>query len=97
MIRIQILDEAEEDLVHAARFYEAQGSGLGEYFLDALFSHIDSLRLYAGTHAVQFGYHRMLAMRFPYAVYYKLDGEVARVWAVLDCRQDPARIAKRLK
>jgi plasmid stabilization system protein ParE len=44
MTRVEILDEAEQDLIDGARFYEAQGPGLGEYFLDSLFSDIDSLQ-----------------------------------------------------
>src|SRR5208283_675388 len=36
------------------------------------------------------GYHRLLARRFPYAVYYKMDtAGCAIVFRVLDCRQDP--------
>jgi plasmid stabilization system protein ParE len=96
MTRVEILDEAERDLVDGAHFYEAQDVGLGQYFLDSLFSDIDSLQLYAGIHRVQFGYHRLLSKRFPYAVYYRVEGSVAQVWAVLDCRQDPEKIVSRL-
>lgn len=95
-MRIEILDEAELDLVDGALFYEAQDPGLGQYFLDSLFSDVDSLQLYAGIHPLQFGYHRLLSKRFPYAVYYRVEGRVAQVWAVLDCRQDPERIVRRL-
>ena len=95
-MRVEILDEAEQDLVDGARFYEAQELGLGQYFLDSLFSDIDSLQLYAGIHAIHFGYHRLLSKRFPYAVYHRVEESIARVWAVLDCRQDPGKIEKRL-
>ena len=97
MMRIEILEEAERDLVDGAAFYEGQGPGLGQYFLDSLFSDIDSLQLYAGIHSSYFDFHRLLSRRFPYAVYYRVEGSVARVWAVLDCRRDPARIAERLQ
>ena len=95
-MRIAILDEAERDLVDGAFFYEAQDPGLGQYFLDSLFSDVDSLQLYAGIHPLQFGYHRLLSKRFPYAVYYRVEGSVAQVWAVLDCRQDPEKLVRRL-
>lgn len=95
-MRIEVLDEAERDLVGGAAIYEVHDAGLGQYFLDSLFSDIDSLQLYAGIHSVYLGYHRLLSRRFPYAIYYRVDGPVARVWAVLDCRMDPARIARRL-
>lgn len=67
-MRIKILSSAVDDL-HAGRiFYDKQGEGLGEYFFDSLFSDIDSLQLYAGIHQKVFGYHRLLAKRFPYGV-----------------------------
>jgi hypothetical protein len=48
-VKIEILDEAEADLIEGFQFYERQETGLGWYFLDSLFSDIDSLLLYAGT------------------------------------------------
>jgi len=95
-MRVEVLDEAEQDLVDGAHFYEAKEPGLGQYFLDSLFSDVDSLQLHAGIHPVHFGYHRLLSKRFPYAVYYRVEGNVARVWAVLDCRQDPGKTVGRL-
>jgi hypothetical protein len=59
-VRIEVLDAAQQDLVAGYAFYESQGCGLGHYFLDSLFADIDSLRLFAGVHAVHFGrYHRL--------------------------------------
>ncbi|MEK7826912.1 MAG: type II toxin-antitoxin system RelE/ParE family toxin [Thermodesulfobacteriota bacterium] len=95
-MRIEILDEAEKDLVDGYAFYERQLQGLGQYFLDSLFSDLESLHLYAGIHAMHFGYHRLLAKRFPFAVYYRIQDKVIRVYAVLDCRRDPAWIRNRL-
>ncbi len=74
-------------------FYEKQGEGLGGYFFDSLFSDIDSLLLYAGIHPMVFGYHRMLAKRFPYAIYYRFEKEtLVVVRRVLDLRRDPKKI-----
>ena len=95
-MNIRILDEAEQDLTDGFRFYESKETGLGDYFLDSLCSDIDSLHLYAGIHSVHLGYHRLLSKRFPHAVYYKVEGQSVNVWAVLDCRQDPAKIKARL-
>ena len=65
-------------------------------FFDSLFSDIDSLVSQAGIHSLHFNFHRALASRFPYAIYYKiLDGE-AVVFRVLDCRRDPRGIADEL-
>jgi len=37
-MRIEILDKAEDDLVAGFHFYEEQENGLGEYFLESLYS-----------------------------------------------------------
>jgi len=95
-MRIEILDSAEKDLLDGFKFYERQSKGLGNYFLESLFSDIDSLNLYAGIHAIHFGYNRMLSKRFPFAIYYKSDKEIVRVYAILDCRRNPAWIRERL-
>ena len=86
-----------EDLDRGRVFYDRQGEGLGAYFIDSLFSEIDSLVLYAGIHRKVFGFHRALAKRFPYAVYYRIEEQdVVLVWRVLDLRQAPARIRRAL-
>ncbi len=95
-MKVAILNEAMQDLLEGRRFYERQAEGLGDYFLDSLFADIDALQIYGGIHATEFGYQRALARRFPFAVYYRVENEVVRVRAVLDCRRDPAWIRQRL-
>ena len=63
---VQILDEAEQDLIDGFHFYEAQAEGLGEYFVDALSADIESLRIYAGIHSKYFGQYRLLSRRFQF-------------------------------
>lgn len=96
-MKIRILSLAIQDIESGQRFYELQQEGLGVYFLDSLFSDIDALLLYAGVHQQFFGYYRSLSKRFPYAIYYRLNGDFIEVWRVLDCRQKPSGIAKALK
>jgi hypothetical protein len=96
-VRIQIFDNAKLDLVDGFSFYEMQEKGVGQYFLDSLYSDIDSLALYAGMHPKKSGYfHWTLSKRFPYAIYYTLEDDLVSVHAVLDCRQDPNQIEDRL-
>ncbi len=97
-MRIEILESARDDLISGRTFYESQRAGLGSYFLEYLFSDIESLLLFGGVHPVHFDrFHRLLSKRFPFAVYYKVEGEIIRIHAVLDCRRDPERTADRLK
>ncbi|HCM24992.1 MAG TPA: hypothetical protein DIC34_00325 [Treponema sp.] len=95
-MNVRINEEAEQDLIDGFQFYEMQGQGLGDYFLNSLFAEIDSLHLYAGIHPIHFGYHRLLSKRFPYAVYYQCENGTVMIWAVLDCRQDPSKTQTRL-
>ena len=96
-MKIEILPSAREDLAEGFVFYEKQSPGLGSYFLDSLFADIDSLALYGGIHRRVFGAHRLLAHTFPFAVYYDLTANTARVKAVLDCRRDPKWIQRKLR
>ncbi|MFC4252493.1 type II toxin-antitoxin system RelE/ParE family toxin [Sinimarinibacterium flocculans] len=95
-MKIRILPAALDDLDRGRRFYARQQAGLGEYFLDSLFSDIDSLALYAGMHLRVFGFHRLLSRRFPFAVYYRLEDEIRTVWRVLGCRQAPQSLGRAL-
>jgi plasmid stabilization system protein ParE len=95
-MRILILPSARDDLSDGFDFYERQQEGVGDYFLESLFSDIESLRLYAGIHPKQFGYFRLLSKCFPYGVYYDQERLMVRVWAVLDCRQHPNAIREKL-
>ncbi len=95
-MKIRILDAAQLDLEAAAQFYENQNSGLGAYFLEHLFSDINSLSIYAGTHVKIFGYFRLLSKKFPYAIYYLMDNTHVDIYAILDCRQNPNKTIKKL-
>jgi hypothetical protein len=96
-MKVRALRSALEDLAAARQFYDQQQQGIGSYFFDSLFSEIDSLVLYGGIHRIQFGFHRLLAKRFPYAVYYRVIGDEAVVFRVLDCRRDLKWIRRTLE
>ncbi len=96
-MKIQILNSAKQDLIDGYFFYEKQSEYLGNYFLDSLYSDIDSLLIYAGIHGIHFTYFRALSTKFPFAIYYKIEEHVIKVYAILDCRKRPAWIRKKLK
>ena len=96
-MKLKILPAANEDLINGYHFYEPQSPGLGSYFLDSLFSDIDSLLIFHGIHQQFFGkYYRLLSKRFPFAVYYTVEKQDIIIYAVLDCRRNPAWITGRL-
>lgn len=96
-MKVRILRPALEDLAAGRRFYARHGLSVGAYFLDGLFADIDSLALHGGIHPVHFGFHRMLATRFPFAIYYQVIAGEVIVFRVLDCRRDPNWIRQALK
>jgi plasmid stabilization system protein ParE len=97
-MKIIILKSAKRDLKEGFTFYESRQAGLGSYFLETLFSDIESLRLFAGIHSVHFGnYYRLLSHRFPFAVYYRIKNNDIRIHAIVDCRKNPAWIRNRFR
>lgn len=94
---IRISDAAKLDLLEGYQFYENQEENIGAYFLDSLYSDIDSLKLFAGIHPKKFGYHWMLSKTFPFAIYYEIESrDIVLIHAVVDCRQNPKSIEQRL-
>ena len=65
MIRVQISGDALDDLTEGFWFYEAQESGLGDYFLSQLRADIDGLKITAGIHRQPHRHvHRLLSRAF---------------------------------
>jgi plasmid stabilization system protein ParE len=96
-VRIEILPEARDDLIAGFRFYERQAPGLGSNFRESILTDVDTLATNGGVHAKVFGYHRSLSKWFPFAIYYRVQGNVVRVRAILDCRRNPSWIRRRIR
>lgn len=95
---IRILASARRDLDEGYGFYESQGQGLGDYFISSVKADIERLRITAGIHPLKHNdYHRMLCKVFPFAVYYTQTGNDVMIYAVVDCRRDPAWIRRHLE
>jgi hypothetical protein len=90
------LKEVADDLNDGKAFYDQKETGVGDYFWDSLVADIESLIIYGGIHNKRHGFYRMLAKRFPYAIYYEIKDEIAYVIAVLPMRRDPAWIRRKL-
>ncbi len=95
-MKIRITASAYADIEKAAEFYARQSCGLGKSFQDSIFSDIDSLQFYAGIHPKYYSRYRLLAHKFPYAIYYDISADSVVVIAVLDCRREPEWIEGRL-
>ena len=94
---VVILEDAAADIEIGRQFYETREPGVGDYFAESILSDLGSLVLYAGIHALRFGFHRMLSKRFPFGIYYEVERETAFVYAILDMRRDPVWIRNELR
>ena len=97
-MRVQILDTTEEDLVEGYWFYERQQRGLGAYFRNSIRTDLHALEKTAGVHRIVYkNYHRALAARFPFALYYSVKDKQRFLRAIVDCRRDPTWIREHLR
>lgn len=93
-MRVELRDEARDDLFDCAVFYGDQSPGLDEHFLKCSHADLRKLETNFGIHDQYRGFHRSLSERFPFAIYYQVAAFVDV--AILDCREDPDATNKRL-
>jgi plasmid stabilization system protein ParE len=97
-MKVVVLENARQDLLDGYEFYENQAPGVGAYFLRTVTPEIDSLRETAGIHRrVKGRFHWVLVRKFSHAIYYYVEGDIAYVDAVIDCRRSPEWIRRRLR
>lgn len=94
---VHILTDAVNDMQEGRRFYERQDPVLGNYFWDSITADLESLQIYGGIHSKKLGFFRMVAKRFPYAIYYDITEETVIVVAILPMRKKPETIADSLQ
>jgi len=94
---VEIRHEAHLDIAEGVAFYDRQSHGAGDYFFKQIFADIESLIETAGIHEMRFGYHRKIASRHPFLIYYRLIGAGVEVVAVLDGRSSPSIMASKLR
>lgn len=86
--RVTIRPRAETDLQQAWQWYEREQPGLGHKFLLEIRQLIQSLEHYPERATVYYrGFHRLLAPRFPYKVFYRVKVDHVIVFRVLHARQ----------
>ena len=89
-MNVEVRNEALLDIADAVAFYDRQSYGAGDFFYQRIFEDIDSLSETAGIHETHFGYHRKIASRHPFLIYYRMGITGVEVVAVLDGRSHPA-------
>jgi len=72
--RLVIRPRAETDLREARNWYESQRAGIGAELLAEIDATIQGLIRDPQRHAVYYrGFRRVLARRFPYKLFYRLE------------------------
>ena len=97
MSELVFLLSADADIQTAYEFHEAVQSGRGEVFmrhLDVAFGQIRNFPSIAPL--FHESYRRLLIHGFPYGIFYSLEGGRIIVSGVMDLRQDPGAIRRRL-
>jgi hypothetical protein len=77
----RLLDASREVFPNGWLFYERQGQGLGNRFLDTVEADVLSLTVYGGIHHQIDGFHRMLIRRFLFALYYVMEATSIDIYA----------------
>lgn len=82
--------EASAEINTAARHYETKAQGLGASFIAELDDAVASLRMYPLKYPiVEQDVRRRSLHHYPYAIYFRIEGEVIRVLSVKHHRRHP--------
>ncbi len=89
--------EVEDEAIEAYAWYEARSAGLGEAFLRELYEYAreiaeDPLRY----RKIRSDFRRRVFTRFPYAIYFRVEGNTVIILAVVHCARNPNAIARML-
>jgi toxin ParE1/3/4 len=83
------------ELEEAAEWYSIQKPGLGDDFLAHFWKDIDSIAEAPLRWPKYFGPVRRYVMsRFPYLIYYEVDGEIVRILRVVHASRDPEAVRR---
>jgi plasmid stabilization system protein ParE len=92
-----LLRQADDDIQSAFNRYEEFQKGRGELFMHQLDAALTLLRQQPDIAPVYSDRYRRLLMRdFPYGVFYEVQPKRIVVGAIMDLRQDPERIRRKL-
>lgn len=98
MSELILLLAAEIDIQEAFAFFDNLKQGRGDAFLASLDSALGQLRLFSGSGRLFYkAYRRLLVPKFNCAVFYCVEGRRVIVAAVMDVRQNPEAIYRRLR
>jgi plasmid stabilization system protein ParE len=96
--QLWIVADAVVEIEAARAWYEVQRPGLGDDFLGAVETAVESLLAFPEACPIDYrDARRCLLERFPYCLYYRVDSDDIVVVALLHAARDPSRKRRRLR
>ena len=92
MKALRILPAAEEELAEAAAWYETKRTGLGVELIaavDRAFEEIAEAPLACGLWRDDRPYRRKVLARFPYVIFFRVEGDAVVIMAVAHAKRRP--------
>ena len=94
---LRFLFEVEADVLNGRLWYEEKSTGLGEEFLRVFYACAQELARNPMVHQqVHREFRRCLLRRFPYAIYFRVEGDQVVVFGLFHCARDPRRLRREL-
>jgi len=95
---LRFLPEVEEDAIAGYEWYESKAIGLGEEFLRMFYVSAQVVsstpQIYPKIHRE---FRRCLLRRFPYALYFKIEGDEIIILGLFQCARNPHTISTNLQ
>jgi toxin ParE1/3/4 len=90
--------DAEADVEHAIRWHEAERPGRGIKLIESLDAAIELIEHQSAAFAVvALGFRSVVLRRFPYRLYFRIEGEQVVVHALFHTALNPTRLLTRLQ
>lgn len=85
-------DRSEDDVEMAFKWYEMQRRGLGFEFLDCIEIALGNIISFPEMYKISYSHFRgCVIRRFPFSIFYTIEGEEIVIHSVFDNRQDPEK------
>jgi plasmid stabilization system protein ParE len=91
-MKLRYTDRSKEDVELAFAWYERQRKGLGFEFLDCVEVSLQNIMNNPKMYQIRYVYFRGCPIRrFPFSIFYTIEGDEIIIHSVFDNRQDPKK------
>ena len=89
---LRYTDRSKDDVELAFAWYEKQRRGLGFEFLDCVEVSLNNILSFPEMYAkIYSSFRRCVVRRFPFSVFYTIEGNEIVIHSVFDNKQDPKK------